>query len=945
MASRGPDGAGEWYSAGGHIGLAHRRLAIIDLSDHASQPMTTPDQRLAITFNGEIYNYRELRRHLTAKGHVFVSNSDTEVLLYLYREHGREMLQFLRGMYAFAVWDEEKRSLFLARDPLGIKPLYYADDGQTLRVASQVKALLAGNGIDAAPEPAGHVGFFLWGHVPEPFTLYRGIRALPAGAAMWAAEGKQPQIVTTFSVTQLLTEAEAHFANTGRGTPNEEEHNHEQLAQSIRDSVCAHLVSDVPVGVFLSAGIDSTTLAGLVAEAGGDLRTITLGFREYEGSPHDEVPPAEEVARHYGAQHSTVWVTKEDFEEELPRLLAAMDQPSIDGANTYFVARAASSCGLKVALSGVGGDELFAGYSHFKNIPRVVNTLRWTRRFRLAAKTFRIVSLPILKQLTSPKYAGIFEYGNTFEGAYLLRRGLFMPWELPEILDGEMVREGWRALQPVAQLEMTHDAIQSERLKITALELTWYLRNQLLRDADWASMAHSLEVRTPLVDWRLLSDLAPLLVNAHAPAKADLATLPQKSLPEAVRTRTKTGFSVPVREWMLATAGTHKRGLRGWARALYRYFGNGKRAMVLMGDAYGGHGGIAKFNRDLLGGMAAHPHYREIAAFPRVTYEPIVEPPSAKLSWHAEGLGGRTRYVIHLWRVLARDRRFDLVVCGHINLLPLAWVARTATNAPLVLIVHGVEAWQPHERTLVNWLTRKADYVVAVSNTTKERFVAWSGFPAEHVFILPNCVDMNRFHPRPRNLELVTRYGLSGRKVLMTLARLANTEQYKGIDQILEIMPALIAQIPDLTYLVVGDGDDRDRLAKKAEALALNGYVIFTGRIPEQEKVDHYNLADAFAMPGTGEGFGIAYLEAMACGVPTIGSVLDGSRDALLNGRLGVLVDPRDPNDVQRGIVQALDKPRGVPPGLERFSYPSYEKQLKGILDRFALGRRAAPSP
>jgi asparagine synthase (glutamine-hydrolysing) len=184
MLSRGPDGAGEWISPDQRVGLAHRRLAIIDLSPTGAQPMASSDGRFVITFNGEIYNYRELRHRLEQGGCQFRSQSDTEVLLHLYAEKGADLVNDLRGMYAFAIWDARERGLFLARDPFGIKPLYYADDGRTIRVASQVKALLQSQHIDTAPEPAGHVGFFVWGSVPEPFTLYRGIRALPAGNTM-----------------------------------------------------------------------------------------------------------------------------------------------------------------------------------------------------------------------------------------------------------------------------------------------------------------------------------------------------------------------------------------------------------------------------------------------------------------------------------------------------------------------------------------------------------------------------------------------------------------------------------------------------------------------------------------------------------------------------------------------------------------------------------------
>lgn len=255
MATRGPDGAGEWLSADGRVGLAHRRLAIIDLSEAGAQPMVDPATGNVIVFNGEIYNYRELRRGLEAQSAVFHSQSDTEVLLALYRRFGPDMLPKLRGMYAFALWDAREQGLFLARDPFGIKPLYYADDGRTLRFASQVKALLAGGGVDTAPDPAGHVGFFLWGHVPEPFTLYRGIQALPAGTALWVARGGQRKTLVFFDLGRQLREPPSSPA------PKSADEAREGLREALLDSVRHQLVADVPVGVFLSAGKDSATVS------------------------------------------------------------------------------------------------------------------------------------------------------------------------------------------------------------------------------------------------------------------------------------------------------------------------------------------------------------------------------------------------------------------------------------------------------------------------------------------------------------------------------------------------------------------------------------------------------------------------------------------------------------------------------------------------------------
>ena len=345
MVNRGPDGSGQWYSADGRVGLAHRRLAIIDLSADGAQPMASADGRLVITFNGEIYNYRELRSQLETKGYVFRSNSDTEVLLQMFAEYGPAMLHELRGMYAFAIWDNRDNSLFLARDPFGIKPLYYADDGRTIRVASQVKALLAGGGVDTSPEPAGHVGFFLWGSVPEPYTLYRGIRSLPPGS--WLCAGKDSSHRSPFTIHEFcsipreMAQAAEQAVDLTRGQRAE------RLRDAMLDTVSHHLVGDVPVGVFLSSGLDSTTLAALTAEiTPGSLRTVTLGFKEFAGTSNDEVPMAEQVARMFGAQHRTITVERSDFQAEMSHLLDAMDQPSTDGVNSYFVCKAAAQARL-----------------------------------------------------------------------------------------------------------------------------------------------------------------------------------------------------------------------------------------------------------------------------------------------------------------------------------------------------------------------------------------------------------------------------------------------------------------------------------------------------------------------------------------------------------------------------------------------------------------------
>jgi asparagine synthase (glutamine-hydrolysing) len=579
MRARGPDDDGLWASNDDRVGLAHRRLSIIDLSPRGAQPMANEDGSLRVIYNGEIYNHQSLRDDLEAQGYEFQSDSDTEVLLHLYAEKGRDMVHDLRGMYAFALWDAERDGLFAARDPYGIKPLYLADTGGSVHMASQVQALREVDEIDTSKNSAGHVGYFLWGHVPEPHTLYEGIRAVPAGHTVWAdADGVRERQFA--SISEALAEADSGseglssgtdgLATNGAVSTTQKGAVQEALRDALLDTVRHHMVADVDVGLFLSAGLDSATLTALASEVTDRLRTVTLGFEAYRGTDWNEVPGAERLAEHYGTDHQTVWVSQQDFADAHDDLLAAMDQPTNDGANSYFVSKVAREAGLKVALSGLGGDELFGGYPSFSQVPRLVSTVGAVPGVATIGKGLRAVAAPVLKRLTSPKYAGVLEYGTDYGHAYLLRRGMYMPWELPDVLDPDLVRDGWEQLQTLARLEKTTDDIKNDHLRVTALESCWYMRNQLLRDTDWASMAHSLEVRTPLVDYTLLRRLAPLIAK-HGLSKNDMARTPTQSLPPDLLDRPKSGFMVPMREWLLADQPEYEnaRGRRGWVQYVY----------------------------------------------------------------------------------------------------------------------------------------------------------------------------------------------------------------------------------------------------------------------------------------------------------------------------------------------------------------------------------------
>jgi len=572
MAARGPDGSASWLSDDGRVGFTHRRLAIIDLSEGGAQPKHSADGSLTITFNGEIYNFRELRAELERKGYVFTTESDTEVLLQLYADRGPRMVECLRGMFAFGLWDSRRRCLLLARDPLGIKPLYYADDGWTIRFASQAKALLAGGAVSRDPDPAGIVGFHLLGSVPEPFTVWRDIRAVPAGATITVDATGPGAARRYYDIAQSL-ERRAQEARPSAEAARR------QLSAAVHDSVRHHLVADVPVAVFLSAGLDSGALLGTMAELGArDTVAVTLSFAEFKGAANDEAPLAAEVAARYGARHVVRTVDRAEFERDLPALLDAMDLPTNDGINTWFVAKAAREAGVKVALSGLGADECFGGYPSFTDVPRSVHLLRPFRFLPgIGALSRRLLSAAISAGVhLHPKAAGALQYGGDWAGAYMLRRGIYMPWELGDLLDPAVVEEGLRRLAPLSHIAGELDA--GRRLgdfdRVAALETSLYMRNQLLRDADWAGMAQSIEIRVPYVDPFFLSALPPGDVLDAVDAKAAVADVPQPPLPTASRERRKTGFATPIGRWMSEAAGapqdvTLSAASRAWTRRVW----------------------------------------------------------------------------------------------------------------------------------------------------------------------------------------------------------------------------------------------------------------------------------------------------------------------------------------------------------------------------------------
>jgi asparagine synthase (glutamine-hydrolysing) len=572
MFARGPDDCGIWSSDG--VIFGHRRLAVIDLDKRATQPMSSFDDRYVIVFNGEIYNYEILKTQLLEKGFTFLTSSDTEVLLAMYQEYGQEMLSKLEGMFSFVIWDKFTRIGFAARDPYGIKPLYIGSFDNGFVFASQVKAVLATNLISKDIDFDAQQLFWMLGSVPEPYTWFRKIQSLGSGQCAHISSTMQLTIETWLDIGYYWRSSDEIIAFTSL------DHIQDVVKRCLKESVNRHLVADVSVGLLLSGGIDSGALAGLVVdEIGADKVTgITISFDEFEGDITDEAPIAKEIAQYYGIKHLVRKVTKDEFLADLPAILRAMDQPSIDGVNTWYACKAASEVGFKVVLSGVGGDELFLGYESFQKLPFIVKCYQQLLKIPFGFKISKVVTSLLAKKTNNSRWIFAQDWLKTISGAWWLRRSFSSPLDLLILMRNLYPHTIYKKnFDPALQVhEMTGVLPSAPELALAQIESMCYLRNQLLRDADWASMSHSVELRTPLVDEKLLRSIAPLMPYLkYFPGKILLANAPNKPLPASISSRPKTGFGIPILEWLSEDRKTKfivKQDRWSWARKVVRSY-------------------------------------------------------------------------------------------------------------------------------------------------------------------------------------------------------------------------------------------------------------------------------------------------------------------------------------------------------------------------------------
>ena len=543
LAHRGPDDEGLLAAPPAAVGM--RRLSIIDLVG-GHQPIANEDGTLAVVLNGEIYNFRELRRELEAKGHAFRTQSDTEVVVHGYEEWGPECVQRLRGMFAFAVVELERgpspraRRIFLARDRFGIKPLYYVVVDGTFLFASETRALLASGLVNARLSRSALRSYLLFGSVCEPESLLEGIRSLPPAHTL-CVEADTPSAPQPGPYWALEAQAGSEVSRTAPAT---------HLRGLLEDAVRLHLIADVPLGVFLSSGIDSAALAALASRERAGVHTFTVAFRERD---YSEAEIARRTAANLGAEHREFVLGAEEMLKRIDEAVAALDQPSMDGINTYFVSWAARQAGLKVALSGLGGDEIFGGYSTFRSAPQVERVAEVARRLPAAVRNATAPAVALLaggRPDAARKAAAIWREPDAFPQAYFFARALFAPEQVDALLHGEPEKSGgdWcRWLEAAAKQAAQFDAFTA----VSWLESRSYLVNTLLRDTDSMSMAHSLEVRVPFLDHPLIEFMTSLpLASKRGEPKALLIEALHDLLPAEVVDKPKQTFTLPWERWL-----------------------------------------------------------------------------------------------------------------------------------------------------------------------------------------------------------------------------------------------------------------------------------------------------------------------------------------------------------------------------------------------------------
>ncbi len=541
LEHRGPDDSGSTklsFDNGWDVFLGHQRLSIIDLSQNGHQPMPNHDQSKWIVFNGEVYNFKDLKQNFTGK-YPFKSNSDTEVVLASFQQNGPDSLDQFRGMYAYCIADVKKQTLFFARDRLGKKPLYYFKNDEFFIFSSEIRSILASKLADFSINPYGVLNFLAFGRSELPYSIISGIKELKPAHFMEFSPNGQKEIEYWNPFNQSSSLSKDVSIN-------------EIVKDHLVESVQYRLVSDVPVGSFLSGGIDSSAISSIASQLSENkVKTISMGFVDKE---YDESNFAKMVAEKFQTDHIPYPLTELDLLDSLGKAVKAMDQPTVDGINTYLISRCASQSGLKVALSGIGGDELFAGYESFYAIPKIKKIENFLSTFPIPCMNAfgKLFDLPLLRSDKSTKFSHLIR--GKYISAYYLVRALFCQEQIESLAKDKNTFS--KFLNSFAQqAENTNQRLVniSEIDQISYLELTHYMGNMLLRDTDFMGMAHGLEIRAPLLDHKLVELMfqipSELKMQTSKPKPLLLDSLPVK-LPDEAVFRKKMGFTIPLQIWM-----------------------------------------------------------------------------------------------------------------------------------------------------------------------------------------------------------------------------------------------------------------------------------------------------------------------------------------------------------------------------------------------------------
>lgn len=541
---RGPDYFSHWADSENGIGLTHARLSILDLDNRSNQPFKTEDSERThvLTFNGEIYNYKALRSELQDLGFKFKTSSDTEVLYHAYSMWGIQCLDHINGMFAFVIWDPKKLKIFAARDPYGIKPLYFFNDKDIFLFCSEVKPIYKIVSSNCRLNDSAFLGLMLNGYIPEPLSTYTEINKVDSGCYLEVSEGRVKQI--RYASTSKKFEEGQILNNICKRQKLD------VLKQSLGESIRNHMQSDAKICLFLSSGLDSTLLLALASE---ELRravpTFTLSFDDSQASKIDESKQASKIATYYGANNTIIDISQEFASQSLTKYYFGQDQPCIDGFNTWLISKAVSERGYKVAISGLGADELFSGYNYYRDIELIKSLFYGFNIGSNRKKFISFVSEKLKKKW--PRVGSLVAENANIASMYGIFREVISLKEVESIMGKDFVESGINGLPSIERLTKDNFKYCSDG-QLNAIDSTNYLVGQLLSVGDTASMSHSIELRTPYVDYKLLSEVSKTIVSREwkKKRKLNLVDLPKKSIPQYVYQKKKQGFSLPMDKWL-----------------------------------------------------------------------------------------------------------------------------------------------------------------------------------------------------------------------------------------------------------------------------------------------------------------------------------------------------------------------------------------------------------